>query len=44
MKYELNKHTEKACLRAVLKILTRKLTFGYKWSGRRKNSISDAEM
>jgi len=44
MNYELNKHTETASLRAVLEILTRKLTFGYKWSGRMKNSISDAEM
>lgn len=44
MKCGPNKHTEIASLRAELKILTRKLTSGYKRRGRRKRSISDAEM
>lgn len=38
------KHTETAYVWVMLKILKRKLTFGYTWSERKKNNISDAEM
>jgi hypothetical protein len=41
---KLHKYTETAYLRVVLTVLKHKLTFGYTWSRRKKNTISDAEM